>query len=379
MAAITPGGIAFLDADNALFRAFRHQRTARSGFDQPWIWIEDLDGDRNREFVGAGRPAFVLDHNADPIWGIPGGCEQFFLGDFTQDRGLQILCRNGNRVEIHSHDGQRIFVWEGRGYRLGQCWIDDFSSNRKLDLACESGSNHLFFDFRFDGPEEREGGAPDTMARGAANLTRTAALARGDRPLDLGGRQVTLAADGGELRITAADDGAVLARHTFGGEQLHSAAVVDLGHGPRLYIGDDRHHVHVFGADGEHLASVNVDPAGLRRDARVQVRRASANRIEDASRETVEGIFAGALDRFTQCYASRMGEDQTTRVGSMVAQLTIDGGGRVTEVQRRHSDLRSAELDGCIERELRSLRFSSATEGTGIASITLDFDFVDRR
>lgn len=375
--AVTERGIVFIGPDNALFRGFAHQRTGRAGVEQPWLWIEDVDNDRNREFIGAGRPAFVIDHNADPIWGIPGGCEQFWLGDFTANRGVEVLCRNGNRVEIHSPDGQRVFVWEGRGYRLGNCFIDDFSSNRKLDLACENGRDHLFFDFRFDGPEEREGSPPDTMARAGANLTRTAAAARGDRPLDLGERAITIGFDGGEVRLTAAD-GEVIGRHMIGGSGVHSALVASLGGTPRLYLGGDDA-VHIFGADGAHLASVNANPTGLRRDARVQIRRATANRLEDASREAVEAVVQGGMDGITQCYARRMGEDQSTRVGSLVTQLTIDGQGRVSEYQRRHSDLRNADLEGCIEGRLRALRFSPATEGSGIVSVTLDFDFVDRR
>jgi len=369
-------GIVFIGPDATVFRGFYHDQSARPGSDQPFLWVTDLDNDGQAEYVGAGRPAFVIAANADPMWGIAAGCEQFFVGDFIDSRDIDILCRQGATVELWSFDGQEYFRWQGSGYNLDTCFAEDFSSNGKLDLACNlSNGDNLRFDFDFMEPETYPGEVDAGPQRG---VDRSASQSRASgSELSLGGgRTATLDFAGGAIIVSSG--GAQVASIPVSSSGIHSAVAADLdGDGTaEIYVGGDDE-VYVISAEGALIGTVPANPTRYSRDARVTMRSASANGLENSDREAIAEIVEGDLPALRQCYASRMGNDQFTRVGQMLFELTVDGSGRVTNAERRHSSLRNRDVENCVSGRLNALRFSSATDGTGLVNVTLDFDFVD--
>ena len=375
-------GVVFIGADHALFRAYRHEQTALDTASQPFLWVEDIDTDGRAEYVGAGVPSFVVDDNADPMWGVLDGCDSYYVGDFIEDRAAELLCIRGTSVRVWSFDGQEYFNWEGRGYSMSSCAGDDFDDDRKMEVACDlTNGNHLFFDIEdwFNDPSyepPRDGAAPEALNSGGVDRAAMAALASGERELSVGGRNITLGFAGGAVQINI--DGAASGTIQVGGSGIYSAAAADLdGDGTHeVYVGGDDA-VHIFRLDGTLVASVPANPATTTRDPRVTVRSATANGLENSDRDAVRGVVEASISDFVSCYSRRMGADQFTRVGTMLYELSVDDDGDVTSASKRHSGIRNDSLESCVEDAFEDLEFSPATDGSGSVSVTLDFDFVD--
>lgn len=375
-------GIVLIGADHTLFRAYHHDQTAHDTATQPFLWVEDIDGDSRSEYIGAGNPSFVVDDNGDPMWGVAEGCDSYYVADFVDDATFELLCVRGASISVWSYDGQEYLTWEGRGYSISGCTGDDFDDDRKFEVACAlTDGNHMFLDVAswFNDPDfdpMREGPPPEVMNPSGVDYSGMEAVASGAQPLTVNGRQVTLGFAAGALTMTAGD---AVTTAQIGGDAIYSATSADLDSDgvSEIYVGGTDA-VYIVRLDGTVVATIAADPNNTEREAVVTVRSATANGLEDSDREVVgEAVNAGVED-FTSCYANRMGSDQFTRVGTMLYELTVSDSGRVTNAAKRHSGLRNSSLEGCIEDALEDLRFSEATNGTGTVSLTLGFDFVDR-
>ncbi len=369
------GGIVFIGPDGNVFRGYHHEQTSRDGYDQPFLWVEDIDDDGNDEFVGAGTPAFVVDDNADPVWGIADGCDQLFIGDFADDDTFEVFCRGERSVQVYSWDGQEYLTWEGRGWNVGTCYADDYDGDRELEVACALNEDEqLFFDLEYLEPEEKPDPVEPVDQQGV-DTSRVAAAAAGSSTVDLGG-DTTIGFSGSAIVLSR--DGAQFASIPVGSSAIHSAIVADLdGNGANeLYVGGDGE-VYVIDQAGTLVSTVPVRPSALSRDARVTIRSATAAGLTDGERETTMAAVEAGLGDIRGCYANRMGQDQFTRVGVMIWELTVDDGGDVDDMTRRHSSLQNRSLEDCIGDALEDLSFSPAADGSGVVSVTLDFDFVD--
>ena len=375
-------GVVFIGADHSLFRAYHHQQTALDASTQPFLWVQDIDSDGRSEYIGAGVPSFVVDDNADPMWGVLDGCDSYYVGDFIEDRAAELLCIRGSSVRVWSFDGQEYFNWQGSGYSISSCAGDDFDDDRKMEVACNlTNGNHLFFDIEdwFNDPEynpPRDGVAPESMSSGGVDRAGMAALASGERELSVNGRTVTLGFGGGAIQLNV--DGVSGGTVQVGGSGIYSAAAADLDSDGtwEIYVGGDDA-VHILRLDGTLVGSVAANPSATTRDPRVTVRAATANGLGNSDRDAIRATVEGGIDDFVSCYSRRMGADQFTRVGSMLYELTVDDDGDVTSASKRHSGIRNDSLESCVEDAFEDLEFSPATDGTGSVSVTLDFDFVD--
>ena len=377
MLAASDRGVVFVGSDFQVFRGYHHEQTSRDGVAQPFLWVDDIDDDRQDEVVGAGSPSFIIETNGDPLWGVLDGCNQYFVGDFIDDRTWEIFCRGSRTMRVWSWDGQEYFSWSGSGYSIGDCYADDFDSDRKLEVACDlSNGNHLQFDIEYDGPEENDGPVQQATQRGV-NTSRVAGAASGDRTVTLGGREVTLSFAGGSLTLSANES--VWTSLPIATTGVYSAVTADLdGDGnDELFVGGDDK-VFVVGADGQLAHTIEANPNSLTRDARVEIQSALANGLENSDRDVVRASVEAQLDRITRCYSDRMGADQFTRVGRMLYELQVNGNGDVTGSTRRHSDIRNSSLQSCVEGAFRAMDFTPATSGSGTVNVTLTFDFVDR-
>lgn len=376
-------GIAFIGADHTLFRTYAHAQTAFDPATQPFLWVQDIDGDNRSEFVGAGVPSFVIDDNGDPMWGVLEGCDSYYVADFIDDSTQELMCVRGANVAVWSYDGQEYFNTENHGYSIASCASDDFDGDRKSEVACSlTDGNHLFFDVEDWFNDElydplREGPAPSPETVGGVDVSEMAAIAAGEQTIRVGAREVTLGFAGGALQLAV--DGAPAATVQIGGSGIYSATSADLDRDgiAELYVGGDDA-VHIIHLDGTLVASVTANPSATTRDARVTVRSATANGLEESDRDAVKAIVEEELDALTSCYSRRMGSDQFTRVGTMLWELSVSSSGSVSDAQKRHSGVRNESLESCVADVLEDLRFSSPSEDSGSVSVTLEFDFVDR-
>lgn len=268
-------GIVFIGADNKVFRAFHHDRRARAGSPQSWFWIDDIDGDKRDEFVGAGAPSFVVDDNADPMWGISGGCDQFFVGDFTDSNStIEMFCRQGNKMQVWSFDGTKVFEWAGSGYSFGACYADDYDSDRKMEVQCDFSNKkkHMFFDPDAEADSkfvERDGEASESEMKQGVDEAGQAGRVNGTEPIE---------ALGGDLTVRQADGAVVIERNAamVGTINLpgaiYSAVAADLnGDGKsELYLGGSDN-VFVVDSEGKLISTIAANPDRARREARVTI------------------------------------------------------------------------------------------------------------
>lgn len=364
-------GMVFIGADFLPYRAFSHTQTAADGVEQPFLWVDDVDNDGDDDFVGAGNPSFVITNEAEPLWGIAGGCDQFFVGNFADDRALEVACREGGTVRILSWDGQLYLAWEGSSRTLGTCYADDFDGDNYDEIQCGlTNGNHVSFDLAYAEPEEVEQPVAEAPNTGVSTASLQAAVS--GQGVDIGGQSVALSYEPGAIRF---GDTTV----AIGSSGIHSALVADLNNDGtnELFVGGNDE-VYVISAEGTLLHTIPTNPDGFSRESRVTIRTATANGLQDSDRDSVRATLEADLARVDQCYVSRMGNDRYTRTGEMLFELTVSESGSVTRATRRHSTLQNEDLEDCVENELEDYTFSPATSGTGVVQVMIDFDFVDR-
>lgn len=371
----TDRGLVFVAADNTMYRAFSHSRTAMEGAEQAWLFFDDVNNDGTADFVGAGEPSFVVSNEGEPLWGITAGCEQMFVGNFVDDPSQELFCRNGGEVFVWSWDGQMILEWDGGRRDMGVCYADDYDGDRKLEVQCEVGSGgHLAFDLDFSEPEERDESATPASQSGV-DLSGLSAVASGASSLSVGSNSVTLGFAEGAIQFNS---GGTTASIPVGSSAIHSALAADLNRdgATEIYVGGVDE-VYVLSDAGALLATVSVNPDSTSRDARVSIRSATANGLENSDRDAIRATIEGAGATLTGCYSRQMSSDRYTRTGEMIVELTVDDSGSVSDSTKRHSSLRNTALETCIMDALEDISFSPATDGTGIVNVTVDFDFAD--
>jgi hypothetical protein len=371
LVAASDRGLIFFTTDYQVYRSFRHEHTAMDGVSQPWLWVVDADDDRDMDFIGAGNPSFVVTNEAAPLWGVTGGCDQTFVGNYADTDALEVVCRKGGTVTIRTWDGQMYLEWEGSERTLGACYADDFDGDGFDELQCAlTSGNHINFDLAYAEPEEVEAPAGEAESRGV-DLTALAAAVSGSG-VDIGGQSLTLAYEPGSIRLGETTIAIASAA-------IHSAFVTDFnGDGTSELIVGGVDEVYVISPTGELLHTLNANPDAMTREPNVTIRMATANGLENSERDAIRAVFESNLAPITTCYANRMGSDQYTRTGEMLTELAVDGSGSVTRVTARHSTLSNESLEGCIRGALESYTFSPATEGSGLVQVMVDLSFVDR-
>ncbi|MCA9564828.1 MAG: AgmX/PglI C-terminal domain-containing protein [Myxococcales bacterium] len=375
-------GLVFIGADFAPFRAFRAR--ANEGAAAGFIQVEDIDGDREDEYVFAGDPSFVLDSGAAPLFGLLSGCDNFYAGNILEDDNWELFCRNGNTISVWFYDGQFLWDYTVSGQRIGECAGQDVDSDQRLEFGCTIDGNWVLIDLENaepfqdvdDNPVEELG--PSAEAQWA---DQAAGILDGSTSVDLdgdGSRNETLSFSGGTLTLSGAG-GEMLGSATLPASTLYSALVADLnGDGaPEVFLGGDGS-VFVVSNSGELVATIPADPNDLSREGRVQIQSANANGLADSSEEATREALGGQMSTIERCYRNRMGDDQFVRVGDMLYELSVGSSGRVDNVRRIHSSVANEPLEECVQGALEDVRFSAAEGGSGSVTVRLSFDFVDQ-
>jgi hypothetical protein len=383
--AISASGVTFIDGkEGKTFRAFKTNRTQMKGATTDWIVVRDVDSNGTVDIVGAGRPAFIVQSDGAPVYSMAKGCSQFHLADFDADSAADIACRDGNTIKMLTYNGQKLWEYKVAGLKLGVCNFGDVNGDIKADIECEVLGKGTYVRIGGDGAEL--GRDYDSAQLDAAeddnpgNKAAMANLIKGKETFDLDGdgtAEEWVKLDGSAIVVSSKSKPKGLGRHEIG--SAYSVLVDDIDGDSKneLVIGGDGR-VLIIDDEGKLVADLKVDPNKLKRTADVRIDQVNANALKDASDEAVKGSLAKSQGKFSACYAGNVKKNPFTRVGRGIYSLSVDKKGKVSKVERLHSDLQDKKVDGCVQKALKSAKFSEGTAPDASVTVTLMFGFLDR-
>ena len=126
-------GVLFVGKDKTVWRVFSWKKV--KGKERVGTIFIDLDKDGKMDVIGAGKPTFVLNNDADPVWVHKKGCDQVLVADLTADDSRDLACLMGRKLSVFTHDGQ--FAWGiDLGGRPKYCRVEDVNGDLKADIEC---------------------------------------------------------------------------------------------------------------------------------------------------------------------------------------------------------------------------------------------------
>ncbi len=371
--ALSPDGVAFVDVGSrSLYRAWPVK--GRPGVD---LTLADADSDGDLDVIAAGRPAFIISGDGDPISSVKGACDQVFIQDFAADRSVDVVCRKGTTFTATTHDGQKLWEYKLSGLKVGACAAGDLNGDNKSDLECSVGRGRYL---RLDGAGNEQGrdfeSAQLDHAAGAGG-GEPSGLLLGEQAFDLDGdgtAEETLAVSGAQVIVRSRAKGNLA---TLEVGKITAALAEDLDRDGKADVvlgGEGK--VFFLGADGKVAATVVVDPKKVKREATAVLNGVSANGLEsdDLARATVQDQTA----KLAGCYTSNVKKDPYARVGRVIFNLLVDEKGKVSKAERLHSDLNDKGVEGCIQKTLSGVTYPKATQPGASVTVTLRMGFFDR-
>lgn len=125
-------GVLFVGKDKTVYRVYSWAQN--KGEEKRGLIVTDIDRDGNPDVIGAGKPTFVVNHNADPVFTLK-GCDQVIVTDVAADEKRDLLCLSGTELSVHTHDGQ--LVWKAKTARYDYCKAADINGDLKADIECK--------------------------------------------------------------------------------------------------------------------------------------------------------------------------------------------------------------------------------------------------
>ncbi len=384
--AVSGNGVTFLKPkEGTSFRAFKNQRKAMKGDKADWITIRDANSDGQADVIGLGKPIFLVSSSAEPIHNIASGCDQARVANFQDDKSLEIACRKGSTMKMMTHDGQKLWDYKIQGIRLGLCQFGDLNGDNKHDIECKvKGKNNWL---RLSGSGEELGRTFDEAALdgeveddnpGYANTM--ANYLKGEELFDLNGdgtAEEWVKMDGKALVIGSRAGGKAIARHETG--PITSILAQDLdGDGKADLIAGGKGKVFFFDAAGKLTATVISDPKKLKRKTDVIIDSVRANNLENDDEAAVRPSLDKGKAKLASCYAGNVKKNPYTRVGRTIWALNIDKKGKVSKVERLHSDLSDKKVENCLRKAMKKMSFPKAKEADANVTVTLKFGFLDQ-
>ena len=385
LVAISENGVTFVSGkEGKTFRAFKTSRTQMKGATTDWIVVRDVDANGTTDIVGAGKPAFIVQSDGAPIYSLPRGCGQFHLGDFAADNAADILCRDGNTMQVLTYNGQKLWDYKVAGLKLGVCQFGDLNGDLKDDIECEVLKKGTYLRIGGDGSELGRGfdsaqlePAEDDNPGNAAAMAN---LLKGKETFDLDGdgtAEEWIKADGTAIVVSSKSNPKGIGRHEFG--KAYSALVDDIdGDNKNEIVVGGEGRVLIIDHEGKLVADIVTDPSKLKRQTDVRVTQVNANALKDSDAAVAQGALEQGLGKYTACYAGNVKKNPFTRVGRGIYSLSVDPKGGVSKVERLHSDLQDKKVDGCIQKSLKGIKFSPGTAPDASVTVTLQFGFLDR-
>ncbi len=381
--ASSKNGVTFIKGkEMKVFRAFKSTRSAMKGDSPDWFVLRDVDSDGTVDVVGAGAPAFVVTGAGAPVFNIPRGCGQFHLADFAADKSQDILCRNGTKIEVVTHDGQKLWEYSVKGLKLGLCNFGDLNGDLKADIECEILGKDAFMRLSGNGNDLGQVESAQLDAAEDDNPGHVEAMANllgGQETFDLNGdgtAEESILLDGDAIVVRSKSNPKALGRYEIGKATSALIADIDDDNALDIVVGGPGK-VLIIDSKGALKATLNTDPKNLKRKTDVQVSRINANNLEDDAPATNKAAVEKGLGKLSACYDGNVRKNPFTRVGNAVFALDVDKSGKVSKVERLHNALDDKAVEGCLTKALKSLAFPKALGPGAVVTITLEFGFVD--
>lgn len=370
------GTLFFIGKDKTVWRVYKW--APPKGKELPSAFFTDLDGDGKPDIVGSGKPTFALDHDGNPRWFHTAGCTQAMVANTWGDRNPEVVCLSGRTLSNHTFDWQDIW-----SISLGQTWtscmVGDVNGDLKADIECAiSGTKRVS---RIDGQtgEVLAATADTAELTESLNPSITAATSalEGNQTFDLNGdgtKSETLTIDGNTVVVRAGTT--VLA--TLNLSAVPTGAIVkDLdGDKKPEVIAVSKSKVAIWSFGDEKPAVFALTSSSYRRAPVAQLESVYANGFEDntAAQATVNGLS----DKLANCYASQVRANQFAGVGRALLSVNVDNAGKVTGVERTHSEIADSKVVTCAQGVLKAGKYPKATDATAAVNITITFTFRDQ-
>ncbi len=384
LVAVHANGVVFIDAKKGEgFRAFKAKRKAMRGFTPDWFIVRDVDSNNELDIINTGQPPFLVTAGGNPIYSIPKGCDQFHVADFTADKSQDILCRKKSTFEVYSYDGQKLWQYKIQGLKLGLCNFGDANGDLKEDIECSSGKGK-FFRLSGNGEEIGRNYASASLDPPADDtpgyVTSVANYLKGNELFDLNGdgtKEEWVKLDGTALVVGTKASPKAIARHETG--VITSIVVDDLdGDGKLEIAAGSKDSVYLIDDKGKLTATIKANPSKLKRKPSVTVQSINANGLEDESDATNVAAIEKHSKKLSACYAGNVKKNPFTRVGRMIWNLNVDKAGKVSKVERLHSDLSDKKVEGCFSKVLKKITFSKGKSPDSSVTATFEFGFLDQ-
>lgn len=323
-------GVVFLGKDASVYRVFSWNASKKADFD---LLMTDIDGDGKPNVVGAGKPTFVLNHDADPMWYLDKGCDQVIVQDFAADNKQDLMCLNGNDLTIYTHDGQ--LIWKARmNTRLGACKAADINGDLKADIECQIGKNKFT---RFDGAQGQV----------LAESTDTSEI------------EETVYAK--TTPVESTEEGTLLKK--------------DLdGDGTEETISVSKKEIVVSGKEGEPK-KFSTNTRKYKRVPVADLKSVMANGFED--NEAAQKVVTDLNDKLANCYASQVRKNQFAGQGDVLLEVKVGAKSKVEDVSLLHSGLADQGVAKCAIGVLKKGKYP-ASEAGGKLNIRMFYTFADK-
>lgn len=325
-------GIVFLGKDASVFRVYSWN--AAKGAETFSLLLTDMNKQGGPEIIGAGKPTFVLNQNADPIWFLDKGCDQVVVADIASDPTLDLLCMSGNEMSIYTHDGQ--LIWRAKlTTRLEACKAADINGDLKADIECKiKGSKKIT---RFDGAT---------------------------------GQVLAAGTDASEVEETVYNRFAAV-EGTEEGVLLKKDLT---GDGTEETITVSKKEITVSTAEGVKKFDVNAKK--YKRTPVAELKSVMANGFE--SSEAGQQAVRDLNDKLSACYTSQVRKNQFAGQGEVLMEVKVDAKGKVSNAGLLHSGLADASVSKCALDVLKKGKYPAATGESANINVRLFFTFVDK-
>lgn len=318
-------GVLFVGKDKTVYRVYTWAQN--KGAEKPGLIVTDIDRDGNPDVIGAGKPTFVVNHNADPVFTLK-GCDQVIVTDIAADEKRDLLCLSGSELSVHTHDGQ--MVWKAKTARYDYCKASDINGDLKADIECKIKGSKKY--------ARHDGANGELLAAGT---------------------------DSSEVEQTTMDLFPAL-EGTADGFTLERDLDGD-GTAEKLLIGKE------LTVDGKNF-SLNAKKYKRVPVARLESVYANGFEVDGDAQKVVEGLNA----KLANCYTGQVRKNAFAGQGEVLINLKVEKSGKVSEAEITHSGLPDKGVSKCAQGVLKSGKFPAPAAEQATVNVRMFYTFRDQ-
>ena len=133
----------------------------------------------------------------------------------------------------------------------------------------------------------------------------------------------------------------------------------------------------VLSPDGKRKDRFSIDAKKYKRAPVADLQSVYANNFTDneAAQKTIKAMEAD----LAKCYASTVKKSEFAGSGQLLLELKADKDGKVTKINKLHSEIAGKSVVSCAEKTLKKAKLpASAEDNTGTVNVTMYFTFRDQ-